>query len=391
MKPRRTRKAVAKRKPLPPSFMHYEEACRALAACRRVDEAKMIADKADALRVYARRARNRTAEIDCAQIRIVGLRRVGELLVEAKGAGQVREGRPGNGLKSGPFSRVTLKQAGIDKNLSAAAQKLAAIPAKQFETSLREWRARSERDGGRVIVGLAGDGAVLGKAQEIRAHQAAEKRSKAVEARTANAVPGGTVENLHELAASGFKAGVILADPPWRFRTWAETNDAKSARAHYDLMDTDKICGLPIAACAADDCALFIWATWPTIFHTQQVIDAWGFRFSGLAWEWFKENPTTGKAAFGLGYGTRKNLEPCLLAIRGKPTLISRSERDFLVAPRREHSKKPDEQYERIEAMYGGPNLELFGRRSRPGWMVWGNEVEFPDLAPALNAEPVAA
>ena len=163
-----------------------------------------------------------------------------------------------------------------------------------------------------------------------------------------------------------------MADPPWRFRTWTDTNDAKSARRHYALLETDDIKNLLVKDWAAPDCALFIWATWPTIFQTESVINAWGFRYSGLAWEWFKFNPTTQKAAFGLGYGTRKNLEPCLLALRGAPKLKSCSERDWLSAPRREHSRKPDEQYARIEAMYDGPYLEMFARQQRDGWDFLG-------------------
>ena len=175
--------------------------------------------------------------------------------------------------------------------------------------------------------------------------------------------------------------GVILADPPWRFRTWSDTNDAKSARRHYSLMTLNELCELPVAQWAAPDAALFIWATWPTIFQTQRVIEAWGFRYSGLAWEWFKYNPDTERAAFGLGYGTRKNVEPCLLALRGKPKLKSRNIRDWLdepllVSPRREHSRKPDGQYERIEAMYDGPYLEMFARQERAGWSAWGNQTD---------------
>lgn len=178
--------------------------------------------------------------------------------------------------------------------------------------------------------------------------------------------------------------GTILADPPWRFRTWNETNDAKSARRHYSLMTIEEICALPVKSVAAKDCALFLWATWPTIFQSEQVIKAWGFRYSGLAWEWIKRNPETGKYAFGTGYGTRKNLEPCLLAIRGAPKLQNRSVRDFLYSPRREHSRKPDEQYERIEVMYPGPRLEMFGRQKRVGWETWGNQVDkFPEIAEA--------
>jgi len=168
--------------------------------------------------------------------------------------------------------------------------------------------------------------------------------------------------------------GVILADPPWTFRTWSDKGQGKSAQRHYDCMSLDDICRMEVPA--AKDCALFLWATWPTIFSAQQVISAWGFRYSGLAWEWIKRNPQTGKYAFGGGYGTRKNLEPCLLARRGQPALKVRTVRDFLYAPRREHSRKPDEQYARIESMFDGPYLEMFARQRRAGWDAWGLETD---------------
>src|SRR5262245_61157714 len=127
------------------------------------------------------------------------------------------------------------------------------------------------------------------------------------------------------------KYRVILADPPWLFTTWSEAGKGKSAERHYPVMSLHEICDIPVANWAADDAALFIWGTWPTIFQTERVINAWGFTYSGLAWEWFKYNPVTNKAAFGCGYGTRKNLEPCLLALRGSPELKSRSARDWLL------------------------------------------------------------
>lgn len=179
-----------------------------------------------------------------------------------------------------------------------------------------------------------------------------------------------------EIQGGGMKYGVILADPPWLFRTFSAKGEGKSPQRHYRCMSIDDIKALPVPGIAADDCALFLWATWPTIFQAESVINAWGFRYSGLAWEWIKQNPVTGKYSFGGGYGTRKNLEPCLLARRGSPKVKSRSIRDFIIAPRREHSRKPDEQYERIEAMYDGPYLEMFARQSWRGWDQWGDEVE---------------
>ncbi|SFV33224.1 N6-adenosine-specific RNA methylase IME4 [Devosia crocina] len=192
---------------------------------------------------------------------------------------------------------------------------------------------------------------------------------------------------------------VILADPPWLFGVRSAKGEAKAPQAHYDCMPTDEICALPVDVLAADDCALFMWVTWPLMPDWMRVIEAWGFSFSGLAWEWIKFNPATGKYAFGPGYGTRKNLEPCLLCTRGEPSLRqevpadlfagvtaagTRSVRDFIEcapfeairAPRREHSRKPDEQYSRIETLFDGPYVELFARQKRPGWASWGNQTE---------------
>lgn len=169
-------------------------------------------------------------------------------------------------------------------------------------------------------------------------------------------------------------AGVILADCPWRYSTWSTKGEGKSPQRHYPCMSTDELCALPVGDLAAKDCVLLLWATWPKIFDAERVIKAWGFKYSGLGWEWLKYNSETKKYAFGGGYGTRKNLEPCLLARRGTPILKTRSERDFIIAPRREHSRKPDEQFAKIERMYNGPYVELFARSQREGWIVAGNE-----------------
>lgn len=182
------------------------------------------------------------------------------------------------------------------------------------------------------------------------------------------------------------KYGVILCDPPWAFKTYSAKGEGKSPQRHYACMPTKDLCALPVADYAADDCALLMWCTWPMIFDAKEVLDAWGFKYSGLAWEWIKKNPDTGKYAFGGGYGTRKNLEPCILARRGKPAIKNRTTRDFLYAPRREHSRKPDEQYERIEAMYDGPYLEMFARQCWPGWSSWGNQTDLFEVPNARAA-----
>jgi N6-adenosine-specific RNA methylase IME4 len=196
----------------------------------------------------------------------------------------------------------------------------------------------------------------------------------------------------------GFR--VILADPAVSFDNWSAKGEVKNAKAHYDCMSFEQIAKMPVGALCADDCVLFLWVTWPTMPHWQNMITGWGFTFAGLAWEWRKFNPETGKYAFGPGYGTRKNLEPCLMCTKGNPSLKSalpddlfgmgrapagvHSVRDWIEwwpedeirAPRREHSRKPDEQYGRIETMFDGPYLELFARQKRKGWAVWGNQTD---------------
>jgi N6-adenosine-specific RNA methylase IME4 len=136
-----------------------------------------------------------------------------------------------------------------------------------------------------------------------------------------------------------------------------------------------EIAALPVAEIMAPNSVLFLWTTFPLIFEAKTVIEAWGFEHSGLAWIWLKFNSGTGKYAFGTGYGTRKNCEPCLLARRGSPRLLNRRTRDFIVAPRREHSRKPDEQYGLIESLFPGPYLELYARQQWPGWTAWGDEI----------------
>lgn len=174
------------------------------------------------------------------------------------------------------------------------------------------------------------------------------------------------------------KYDVIMADPPWTFKTWGPKGlDTKSAERHYTTMELEDICNLPIDALAADNCALFLWAVWPSIFDAKEVIDSWGFEYRTLAWVWLKSNKHGFGFFTGLGYYTRANSEPCLLAVKGSMKVESHSIQSLIYSPIRNHSQKPWDQYRKIEALY--PNrkyLELFARNKREGWDSWGNEVD---------------
>jgi N6-adenosine-specific RNA methylase IME4 len=183
--------------------------------------------------------------------------------------------------------------------------------------------------------------------------------------------------------------GAILADPPWRFdNLWGgrpnKTDAGYPSRwvdNHYDTMNADDIAALPVADLAADNCVLFMWTCWPVLQKAFPIIEAWGFKYKTCAFSWMKGDPyrlfADDKTPFaGLGYWTRANTEPCLLATRGKPKRLNADVRQGIIAPRREHSRKPDGIHERIERLVAGPYLELFARQTRPGWTVWGNQTD---------------
>ena len=170
-----------------------------------------------------------------------------------------------------------------------------------------------------------------------------------------------------------FSYGAILADPPWAFELRSAKGDAKSPQAQYSCMDLDAIKALPVGHLAAPDCLLIMWATAPMLPQAIDTMKAWGFRYvtSGA---WAKRSKSGEKWAFGTGYVMRSASEFFLVGAIGKPAILSRSIRNLIVAPVREHSRKPNQMHENIERLVSGPYAELFGRQQRAGWDIWGNE-----------------
>lgn len=179
--------------------------------------------------------------------------------------------------------------------------------------------------------------------------------------------------------------GVIYADPPWKFSVYSDKGKGRSAEAWYDCLTLDEIKKLPVASYAAPDCVLLMWVTDPFLKYGFDVIEAWGFEYKTVGFYWAKciqAQDIFGDIAFdeywpiGTGYWTRTNPEQCLLATRGAPKRLNADVRKLVIAPRREHSRKPDEVYSRIERLCSGPYLELFARNKREGWDSIGDEVE---------------
>jgi N6-adenosine-specific RNA methylase IME4 len=352
------------------ALVRYEAACRALAEAKSVDEVKDIRDQAMAMRLYARQAKNRDLEADAFEIRLRAEAMVGEMMEkQAATVGLAPAGRPKIGISEIPISRPpTLAEAGIDKNLAIRARRLRTLSADQLQHVIAEGREAIERGIERSLVKAA---------ESLRSREEYESRKE----------QGCTVADLAALAASGYRAGVIYADPPWEFKVYSGKGKARSADQHYDTDGLEGIKALPVNALAAEDCALLMWAVMPELPGALEVIKAWGFEYKTVGFTWIKQNKVDTGLFWGMGYWTRANAEVCLLATKGSPRRLNADVHQVVMAPVQEHSRKPDEIHARIERLVPGPYLELYARRDRPGWQTWGNELASKVPAPRHDPE----
>ena len=217
---------------------------------------------------------------------------------------------------------------------------------------------------------------------------------------------------MHATAAS-LPAGehdLILGDPPWPFGTYSKKGRGRSPDKHYETRDIDWIRRLPVERLAAKNAVLVLWANDAVFDEAFSVIACWGFKYKTRVLNWVKLAKSTGQPRMGLGYATRMDSEIALLATRRKgltrmdravyqTVIAGREDADeyadeyadieqAIFAPRREHSRKPDEAYTALERLYGPGvrRLELFARTRREGWVGWGDQL--PPAAPAPAPAP---
>ncbi len=184
------------------------------------------------------------------------------------------------------------------------------------------------------------------------------------------------------------KYQIIYADCPWKYNSRAnhKTRFRGGAEGHYSLMPMNEIKALPIADLAADNAVLFLWVTFPYLKEQLSVFDAWGFVYKTLGFLWVKLNPVNGKPFFGVGFYSKSNAEMCLLGIKGRMKPITNAISQVIVAPRREHSQKPDEVREAIVRLFGDlPRIELFARRKVEGWDSIGFDIDGCDIKESLD------
>ncbi len=168
----------------------------------------------------------------------------------------------------------------------------------------------------------------------------------------------------------------ILADPPWRFAN----RTGKVAPEHrrldrYSTMSLDAVKALPVADAAAKNAHLYLWVPNALLPDGLDVMSAWGFRYvSNIIWA--KRRKDGGPDGRGVGFYFRNVTEILLFGVRGSLRTLGpgRSQVNMIETRKREHSRKPDEQYELIEACSPGPYLEMFARHPNPGWVGWGDE-----------------
>lgn len=322
-------------------LVRYEQARSALAEARSVDEVKDIRDKAEAMRAYARMANDTQLESDATELRLRAERRLGQMLDAEKQAGRL-----GKGIrKCANEEHLTLEDVGIDRKLSARSQKIGGIGEQAFEAMVDSMRDRIA-GGGRVSLDIV----------------SADKKERRAERERDLAV--------RQTALPNKRYGVIYADPEWRFEVYSrDTGMDRAADNHYPTLGTDAICARPVAGIAADDCALFLWATVPMLPDALRVMSAWGFDY--------KSHCIWAKDRIGTGYWFRNQHELLLVGTRGSiPAPAMGTQIASLVDARvGAHSEKPIAFYELIEGYFPNlPKIELNARAARPGWDAWGYE-----------------
>lgn len=185
--------------------------------------------------------------------------------------------------------------------------------------------------------------------------------------------------------------GLIYADPAWDQVMYSDKGYDKSPQSHYECMSMDDLRAMrdSVLFACAPHCVLVMWAIWNMLPQALRLMQDWGFTYkTGGDWDKITKH---GKQAFGNGYILRSSSEPFLIGTLGAPERQSRSVRNnfytgdvpadlrelniSIAAGIRDHSRKPDEMVPLLESLFPGPYLELFARTRRPGWEVWGKEV----------------
>jgi N6-adenosine-specific RNA methylase IME4 len=333
------------------TLIPIDEAMRALADAQSPQEMLDIANRAEAMRRYAQRARlGLEAQNRCAEVRLRAERKLGEYLAgtERNGGGRPRAALsepPPKGVPLGNrfLGPATLDELGISRKLSHRAQRLAAVPADKFE----DYFIAAHKEEWEITARF-----LLVRSRRLKVREQNRER-----------IVGGSVNDLIEFSDHK-KMGTILIDPPWFVEGMPITP--------YDFINISDMRRLPIPKLADDRCHLHIWCL-PNETHrlAYELIDYWGFRpVAEFVWC---------KPQIGRGMYWRMSHEILVTGInQDRDRFNDNSLRSWIEAPRGRHSEKPDVVREMIERASPGPRIELFARKLIPDWYCWGHEIAEP-------------
>ena len=306
----------------------WEKAKRAIAECKTLDEVKKIRDKAEALRAYAKQAKESLeVQNNVAEIKIRCERKIGEFSKELP---------LGNKWSSSHDGKlITLKDAGI-KHFERY-ESIANLPEKDFEKHIQEVKKSNEE---LTTVGII-------------------KLARFLELKERN-------DNLKVEPLPRGIFNVIYADPAWEY---SNSGFEMSAEKKYPTMSIEKLKELEVINLGAENSIMFMWATNPLLKDAIGVMESWGFEYK-TNFVWIKKKHTAGFYVFG-------QHELLLIGVKGSMLPTGDKPKSIIQGDNSIHSKKPEIVYSIIESMF--PNMkyvELFARNKRKNWESWGNETK---------------
>jgi len=315
-------------------LVKFERARQALIEAKTIDEVKDVRDKAEALRLYVKQQKGSLEmQNHCAEIKLRAERKAGELIKNIPKKKNQKDS-----------ATSTLQEAGINHTQSARWQKEANVPDEQFEQFLTEKKESNEEITQSALL------------QTIRIKDREKEREQ-------------TRNNVSKTAAPTGKYRTIVIDPPWNPEDSGVANPIGKGEPNYSLMNLEQIEALPLDELSIeDDCHLYLWVTNRTMEKAFPLLEAWGFRFVTIL--------TWCKTGIGVGRYFRNNTEHVIFAVKGS-RLLGRADMGTWFETKRQgqHSTKPQEFFDMVEECSASPMLEMFARKKREGWTVWGGDV----------------
>lgn len=307
-----------------------------LAQAKTLDDILNIRDFAEAARVYAQAAKlGLENQNEAAEVKIRAERKAGEMLARMpKNEGERGQFTGSNIMLHPEEVPPTLADLGIERMQSSRWQTIASLPEDLFEEHIQEVKA---------------EGKELTSAGLVRVAKF-ESASNKIDAPK---ITG--------------KYRVIYADPPWKYNDRL-VDGYGPAEFHYPTLTIDELCALPVKELSEDDAVLFLWVTSPLLENSFRIIHAWGFEYkTSFVWD---------KQLHNMGHYNSVRHEFLLVCTRGSCTPDNMKLFDSVQSiERKEHSEKPEEFRQIIEALYThGDRIELFARKKSDGWETWGNE-----------------